>query len=338
MLKKSLYYSVNDVKISELRNIQEDLLTLTLEEKKKYEHIVQWCQKEYIFAHHSDETDYHFKLRQIYSAPYIIYGKGNIELLNRDILAVVGPRNISPYGKQVVEHLMDRAQHYNLVTISGLAHGVDMLCHTLSIDYKIPTIAVLGWWLARAMKSKQREMIAHIIEHGGLVLSEFKLGMEPTTYTFPQRNRIVAGLSDMIFVPEAAKKSGSLITVDFAGQMHKDVYGAPWSIFSPTSQGLWYYMQQWLVKPVVDMDVMLVQYFGKKVNNDQWPMNNYSHNWFADGEVSEVIILLQKNQSWLHLNELIHQTGLGIEDVMSQLSVGEVMGKIIQDGEIWRMV
>ena len=68
------------------------------------------------------------------------------------------------------------------------------------------------------------------------MLSEFKLNSRPERYTFPQRNRIVAGLSDMVFLPEASEKSGSLITVDFARQMHKDVYGTPNSIFSPTSQ------------------------------------------------------------------------------------------------------
>lgn len=311
---------------------------MTSDEHTKYDALAHWCQDQAVFAYTADDDFYHFKFRQISSAPYVIYGKGNRELLNQDVLAVVWPRNVSPYGKQVTEHLFQSVKHYNLVTISGLADGVDMLCHELSIEHHIPTIAVLWAGLARAMNSTKREMIQKIIDHGGLVLSEFKLDKWPEKYTFPQRNRIVAGLSDMVFVPEAAMKSGSLITVDFARGMHKDVYGAPWSIFSPTSQGLGNYMQQWLVKPVVNIDEMLARYFGKKMNNEEWIMNNEQKLWFAhDGEVSEVIAVLQKNPTWLGLNALVSQTGLGIEEVMSQLSIAEVMGQVVNDGGVWRI-
>jgi DNA processing protein len=119
-----------------------------------------------------------------------------------------------------------------------------MMTHEMSMKAGIPTIAILGGGLKRFLESKSREIIQKIIDHGGLVISEFKLNKEPERYTFPQRNRIVAGLADMIFLPEAGEKSGSLITVDFARQMHKDVYGAPNTIFSPLSKGLLQYMQQ----------------------------------------------------------------------------------------------
>ena len=99
------------------------------------------------------------------------------------------------------------------------------------------------------------------------MLSEFKLDKEPEKYTFPQRNRIVAGLSEMVFLPEAGEKSGSLITVDFARQMHKPVYGAPSSIFSLSSKGLLHYMQLGLVQPVVKFEEMLDKYFGNKVGS-----------------------------------------------------------------------
>lgn len=195
------------------------------------------------------------------------------------------------------------------------------------------------------MKSSKREMIQKIIDHGWLVLSEFKLDKWPERYTFPQRNRIVAWLSDMVFVPEATMKSGSLITVDFARSMHKDVYGAPWSIFSPTSQGLGHYMQQWLVKPVVDIDEMLGQYFGKITSLqplcpwwDSSIAGRVAISWSFQEESSEVIVILQKNPDWLALNALVSQTGLGIEEVMSHLSVAEVMGKVVNDGVVWRII
>ena len=336
---KAMYYSASDIKISELRPLQQEMVVMTDTVQKKYNQIVQWCQDQSVFASTADDDAYHFKFRQISSSPYVIYGKGNVELLHQNILAVVWPRNVSSYGKQVTEHLFQFVKTYNLVTISGLADGVDMLCHELSIEHTIPTIAVLWAGLERAMKSSKREMIQKIIDHGGLVLSEFKLDKWPERYTFPQRNRIVAWLSDMVFVPEAAMKSGSLITVDFARGMHKDVYGAPWSIFSPTSQGLGHYMQQWLVKPVVDIDEMLGQYFGKITSPQplSWQRGTTLVSDNFEGDVSEVIVILQKNPDWLGLNELVSQTGLGIEEVMSQLSVAEVMGQVMNDGGVWRI-
>ena len=139
--------------------------------------------------------------------PYIIYYVGDISLLEKDILGIVGPRKMSVYGEKVVETLLDHAREYDLVTISGMAEGVDQLCHSRSLQHSLPTIAVLGGGLGRYSKRPERSFITEIVESGGLVLSEFRLGDQPTNYSFPQRNRIIAGLSDVIFLPEAGKKS-----------------------------------------------------------------------------------------------------------------------------------
>lgn len=111
------------------------------------------------------------------------------------------------YGKKVLETLFGYAGDYDLVTISGMAEGVDQLCHSLSVEHSLPTIAVLGGGLGRYSKRTEREMIQQIVDAGGLVLSEFRLGDQPTNYSFPQRNRIIAGIADLLFLPEAGKKS-----------------------------------------------------------------------------------------------------------------------------------
>ena len=135
-----------------------------------------------------------------------------------------------------MEELFRVLPQYDIVTISGLAPGVDTMCHEMSILANIPTIAVLGGGLQYFLKSGNREFIHKIVDNGGLVLSEFDLDKQPERYTFPQRNRIVAGLSECVFLPEAGEKSGSLITADFARQVHKPVYGVPSSIFSSSSR------------------------------------------------------------------------------------------------------
>lgn len=134
-----------------------------------------------------------------------------------------------------MSELVGRLSYYDVVTVSGLADGIDMLAHTESIKQGVPTIAVLGGGLHHFLKTKQ-SIIDDIISYGGLVISEFKLLSKPSAFTFPQRNRIIAGLSDLLFLPEGSISSGSLITVDFALSAHKPVFATPNQIRSTSSQ------------------------------------------------------------------------------------------------------
>lgn len=328
-LHKALVYSSSDLKISDLRG--QDYFSDSID-IRKYEQIEQWCQNHAVFCATQDDADYHFKLGLVYSAPYVVYRQGNIELLNKHILTLVWPRNYSPYATQVMEDLFRVLPNYDLVTISGLAPGVDMMAHEMSIKANIPTIAVLWWGIKHYTESKNREIIKKIVDHGGLVLSEFKLNQAPERYTFPQRNRIVAGLSEIVFLPEAGEKSGSLITVDFARQMHKPVYGAPSSMFSLSSKGLLHYMQQGLVQPVVKWEEMLDRYFGKKVESIKYKVESNQFQW----EVSMIVQILQKNPAWLMMSELARDSNFGIEEVMSELSMAEILGQVVNDGGVWR--
>lgn len=336
-LDKALLYSTTELKISELRLLDREQTSSISYNHNLYEKAKNWCQEQSVFSFIQDTNNYHFKFSLVSSSPYIVYGKWNQELLNKSIIAIVGPRNASPYAHQVMESLFAELQHYDLVTISGLADGVDMMCHEMSIKAGIPTIAVLGWWLKYYLESGKREMIHKIIDNGWLVLSEFKLNSRPERYTFPQRNRIVAGLSELVFLPEASEKSWSLITVDFARQMHKDVYGAPSSIFSPTSQWLHRYMQQWLITPVVQRDWMLGKYFGRKTTTVKNAEQVTKWSVLFDKEFSQVEQILQKNPAWLTLEELVRDTGLWIEDVMSELTMSEIMWSVLNDNGVWRL-
>lgn len=333
---KGLFYSATDIKIGELKTINLTEYQYTDQEHRMVEKAAKWCQEHSVFVSIQNDSDYHFKLSLIYSAPYIVYAQWDRDLLHKHIIGIVWPRKYSPYATQVMESLFTELMHYDVVTISGLADGVDRMCHELSIKAGIPTIAVLWGWLKYYLESKDRELIQKIVANGGLVLSEFKLNSRPERYTFPQRNRIVAGLSDMVFLPEASEKSGSLITVDFARQMHKDVYGTPSTMFSSTSQWLHQYMQQWLIIPVVNWEWMLTKYFWRIIRDEKWAISNWEDNVFQ-WEVSPVVNILQKNPNWLSLNEIIGQIGLGIEEVMRQLSMAEVMWQIRNDGGVWKV-
>ena len=141
--KKSLLYSATDIKIAELRQLDMDFVAISDEQTERYRKLEQRCLDQEFFSFTSDDSEYHFKFRQVSSAPYVMYGKGNFELLHKNIIAIVGPRKASPYAREVLEKLFAYLKNYDVVTISGMADGVDKMAHELSIQYQIPTIAVL---------------------------------------------------------------------------------------------------------------------------------------------------------------------------------------------------
>lgn len=254
-----LYSGAMEMTITELKILATCPDDVSPELKKRTEdHDVHWTIQW--------ETDFHYKLLLIKSKPYIIYYMGNLDLLQQPILWIVGPRHHSAYAREVLDRLFSLAPQYHFITVSGLAPGVDQLCHTMSIAKWIPTIAVLWWGLKYFLNTPDRHLIRQIVDGGGLVMSEFKLDQEPQNYTFPQRNRIIAGLSDVLFLPEAGEKSGSLITANFALEMHKPVYGVPSSIFSPQSAGLHQLISSWAIKAVTDIQQFLDTCFTPKTS------------------------------------------------------------------------
>jgi DNA processing protein len=213
---------------------------------------------------HSKAKRRHFKLKRLVSAPYMITAIGDVGLLDQSLLWVVWPRKISIYAQEILTDIFESIKRYSLVTISGGAMWVDSICHHKSIEQWTPTIMVLGEWLRRAMLGAKRDMIRQVVEAWWLVLSEFPLDMPAAKRSFPQRNRIVAGMSEMLFVPAAGKKSWSLISVDFALKMHIPVYTVPWSLYDATSAGTNEYLSNWFIYGVTEFDSMLEKYFIKK--------------------------------------------------------------------------
>ena len=179
-----------------------------------------------------DDPNFPHQLCSIKNPPAILYAMWHLGILNNQILWIVWPRDMSEYANQVMQALFTQIWNTNIVTVSWMARGVDHLCHQLSIGYHLPTIAILGWWLRYYWNSSARSFMEQIIQNGWLILSEFKLDFKPTAWSFPQRNRLIAGLADAVFLPEAREWSWSLITADFAYQFHKPIFVVPNPIFS----------------------------------------------------------------------------------------------------------
>jgi DNA processing protein len=177
------------------------------------------------------------KLREIYDPPKELYYIGDITLLNAPSISMIGCRNASPYGLRIANIFSQQLAKEGYIIVSGFARGIDQEAHKGCLAKSGKTIAVMGSGLDIIYPRDSEDLFDEIINKGGLVISEFPLGTPPYKENFPQRNRIVSGLCDKLVVVEAKKKSGTLITVDFALEQGKDVYVIPGNIDSLNSEG-----------------------------------------------------------------------------------------------------
>ena len=166
------------------------------------------------------------RLNNCHDSPIIIYYKGNCNLNKQRVVAVIGTRRATDYGKDICREIISHLQAYNVIIISGLAYGIDVLSHRTALDYGIPTVGVLGHGLDTLYPSQHKRVAENMIANGGLI-SEFISKTKPDRENFPKRNRIVAGMSDAIIVVESGRKGGAIITADIANSYNRDVFAVP---------------------------------------------------------------------------------------------------------------
>ena len=183
--------------------------------------------------------DYPKQLRNIYAPPLKLYVLGNKEILKQKAIAIVGARKATEYGKKVAFQFAKDLCEKGINIISGLAIGIDTYAHIGALQPKCTgkTIAVLGSGLDEIYPKENIDLVKQIIKSGGCIISEYHIGTKPKKLNFPQRNRIISGLSRGVLVVEASEKSGSLITADFALEQGREVFAVPGNICRNVSMG-----------------------------------------------------------------------------------------------------
>ena len=179
------------------------------------------------------------RLREIPDPPEKLWVEGALPPETHKWLAVVGSRRYSHYGKEACEKLLAGLYGCPVVIVSGLALGIDGIAHRAALEAKLPCVAVPGSGISRKVLHPvaNRALADAIVAAGGALLSEFPPDFRATLYSFPQRNRVMAGLADAVLVVEAEKKSGTLITARLASEYNRDVLTIPGSIFSGATEG-----------------------------------------------------------------------------------------------------
>jgi len=184
-----------------------------------------------------DEPEYPRRLREIYDPPTLLYVRGNVELLGRHLISVVGARRPTPYGNQMAERLARDLAARGIVISSGLARGIDSSAHRGALSATGgATIGVLGCGIDVVYPKENKKIFAEMEERGAII-SEFPMGTFPAPQNFPIRNRIIAGMALGVVVVEGAQYSGSLITARLAMEFGREVFGVPGNATQPSSFG-----------------------------------------------------------------------------------------------------
>lgn len=174
-----------------------------------------------------DDEIYPEKLRVINKPPKQLYAIGNLELLKKDMIAVIGTRRITDYGRKITKKFCKEIALRDIPIISGMAIGTDSIAHKSALKYGAPTIAVLGTGFDNIYPKENLDLYKEILDSNGLVISEVNLDRKYDSKSFPRRNRIVSALSECVLVIEAAYRSGTSITVRYAKEQGKMVFAVP---------------------------------------------------------------------------------------------------------------
>ena len=256
-------------------------------------------------------------LKEISNPPLKLYYKGNLDLLKDErLIAVVGTRNPSSYGKLCCEYMVKKMTRANITIVSGFAKGIDSIAHKTSLLTDGKTIAVIASGLDIVYPASNLSLYREI-EEKGLILSEYEAGVKPFKFNFPQRNRIIAGLSKGTIVVESKDRGGSLITADLALEFNRDVYAVPGDVFSEYSKGCNNLIRDSKAKSLSNINELLDDYSWKIEEKNI--NNKYTQNQ---------LLILNSLSSEKNLDNILMETKIEQTEILAELMTLEIMGVI----------
>ena len=271
-------------------------------------------------------SDPHYprRLLNCYDSPTLLFYKGTANLNTGKVVAIIGTRNNSEYGKQLTEKLISELAEHDILVVSGLAFGIDAIAHKAALKHDLSTIGVLAHGLDQVYPFGHAGLAKDMIRNKGGLITEFHSNTAPDRHHFPTRNRIVAGMSDAIVVVETGIKGGSMITAELANGYNKDVFAYPGRITDPKSIGCNQLVRN--NKAVLLTDAQeLIESMGWMDNrqsavNSQQSAVGHQRELFTELTVNEKIIIgiLQTKKS-VHIDEIYFKSGLSASSLAAAI-------------------
>ena len=271
-----------------------------------------------------DKENYPELLANIPDAPIMLFVKGNVEILKSDCIAVVGSRRSTRYGEKVAEEFTREFARAGLTVVSGFARGIDGIAHKACVASASPTIEVFACVLDVIYPAEHKGLLDGILMNGGAVVSEYPLGTKPLQYHFPERNRIISGLSRGVFLAQAAKRSGSLITMRIANdEQGRNIFVIPGNIYAAENEGGNELLRECphalVISPEDVLDGMGIKHTSAKQQVVEISLVE-----------SQILEALRDDEK--HFEELLEITGLSMSELTSTLFELTVNGLIQETG------
>lgn len=265
-----------------------------------------------------DFWDEHYpeNLKKIYDPPAFLYVKGTLSKQDKFALSIVGTRLPSNYGKLVAEKIAKELAQKGLVIVSGLARGIDTICHWAALQVGGRTLAIMGSGLDHIYPGENKKL-AEKIEQQGALISEFPMGTAPDAVNFPRRNRIIAGLTLGTIVVEAGVKSGALLTANYALEQNREVFAVPGNINSPKSMGTNQIIKDGakLISSVNDVLIELEPHLKQFLREDEQQKERV----FKDLSEIEIKLLNNLSNEPIHIDKLANLIGKSTAETLSAL-------------------
>jgi DNA processing protein len=281
------------------------------------------------------DKDYPQRLLNCYDSPTLLYYRGSADLNASKIIAVIGTRNHTEYGKQFTEKLIKELSPHHVVIVSGLAYGIDAVAHKSAIKNQLPTIAVLAHGLDQIYPSDHAGLAKDMIKNDGGLLTEFRSTTKPDKHNFPIRNRIVAGMSDATIVIETGIKGGSMITAELANSYNKDVFAIPGKVTDSKSAGCNYLIRNNKAVLLTDaqelIEIMNWELRQAKVKKQKELFIELS----AD---EKMVVAVLKENELVHIDQIHFKSGLSSSSVAAAILNLELQNVVLSlPGKMYRL-
>ncbi|MFB6182094.1 MAG: DNA-processing protein DprA [Candidatus Magasanikbacteria bacterium] len=283
------------------------------------EEIKQELKQENIECVTISDENYPKLLKEIHDPPFCLFKKGEIKK-EEFALGIVGTRKNSKYGKQVTYKIVKKLARSGVTIVSGMAYGIDSFAHKATMQANGRTIAVLGGGLdeKNIYPAEHRDLAEEIVDSSGAVVTEYCPGTSPSQYTFPQRNRIISGLSHGVLVVEAGESSGALITADSALDQNREVLAIPHRITDKNGVGVNQLIREGATPVTCPEDIFNEFHLEFDDEQDEIEPENKKE--------AEIIEFLSEEP--IHIDKIVKKTNLNSSEVTSTLSILEMKGVV----------
>lgn len=262
-----------------------------------------------------------------YDSPTLLFYKGEADLNVSKVVAIIGTRNHTEYGKQQTEKLVKELASQNILVVSGMAFGIDAIAHKTSFKNELATVGVLGHGLDQIYPPEHSNLAKDMLKHGGGLLTEFRSKTKPDKHNFPTRNRIVAGMSDATVVIETGEKGGSMITAELANGYNKDVFALPGRVTDNKSAGCNFLIRNNKAMLLTDAEE-LIEVMGWEEKIQKSKVKSQKEIFIELSKDEKIVVDILKEKESVHIDELNIKSGLSNSSIAVAILNLELQGVV----------